>query len=69
MILPRRPASTLTAAEIAQLKDAYKAMRALDTSDPNDPREFLRQVNVHCWYCGVGTQVHFTWQFFVWHRA
>ncbi len=69
MILPRRPASTLSAAEISQLKDAYKAMRALDTSAPNDPRGFLRQANVHCWYCGEGTQVHFTWQFFVWHRA
>ncbi|MCS6262877.1 MAG: tyrosinase family protein [Nitrospira sp.] len=69
MILPRRPASTLSAAEITQLKDAYKAMRALDSSAPNDPRGFLRQANVHCWYCGVGTQVHFTWQFFAWHRA
>jgi polyphenol oxidase len=69
MILPRRPASTLSAAEITQLKDAYKAMRALDTSAPNDPRGFLRQANVHCWYCGAGTQVHFTWQFFAWHRA
>ena len=60
MILPRRPASTLSASEITQLKDAYKAMRALDTSAPNDPRGFLRQANVHCWYCGAGTQVHFT---------
>ncbi|HKU14247.1 MAG TPA: tyrosinase family protein [Steroidobacteraceae bacterium] len=68
-IRPRRPASTLSAAEITKLKDAYQAMRALSTSDPNDPRGFTQQANVHCWYCGAGTQVHFSWQFFAWHRA
>jgi polyphenol oxidase len=45
-------------------------MRALDTSDPNDPRGFRHQANVHCWSCaGEGPQVHFSWQFFAWHRA
>ncbi|MEX5213524.1 MAG: tyrosinase family protein [Nitrospiraceae bacterium] len=68
-ILPRRPASTLSAVEIQTLKNAYQAMRALDTSDPTDPRGFQHQANVHCWYCGVGTQVHGSWQFFAWHRA
>lgn len=68
-IRPRRPASTLNTTEIQKLKNAYQAMRALDTSDPNDPRGFQRQANVHCWYCGHGTQVHGSWQFFVWHRA
>jgi polyphenol oxidase len=68
-IRPRRPASTLNSAEIQKLKDAYQAMRALDTSDPNDPRAFHHQANIHCWYCGHGTQVHFSWQFFTWHRA
>jgi len=67
--LPRRPASTLTNAEVTKLRDAYKAMRALTTSDPSDPRGFQHQANVHCWYCGEGTQIHFSWQFFVWHRA
>src|SRR5688500_4832450 len=33
-IRPRRPASTLGTADIQKLKDAYQAMRALDTSDP-----------------------------------
>lgn len=69
MILPRRPASTLSADELKKLKEAYQAMRALDTSDPSDPRGFKRQGNIHCWYCGEGTQVHFSWQFFAWHRA
>lgn len=68
-IRPRRPASTLTNDEIEKLRNAYQAMRALDASDPNDPRGFKRQANIHCWYCGEGTQVHFSWQFFAWHRA
>jgi polyphenol oxidase len=68
-IRPRRPASTLSNPEIQKLKGAYQSMRALDTSDPNDPRAFRHQANIHCWYCGEGTQVHFSWQFFVWHRA
>lgn len=68
-IQTRRPASTLNSQEIQKLKDAYQAMRALDTSDPNDPRGFQRQANVHCWYCGHGAQVHGSWNFFAWHRA
>lgn len=68
-IRPRRPASTLSGADVQKLRDAYQAMRALDASDPADPRGFQRQANVHCWYCGAGTQIHFSWQFFAWHRA
>src|SRR5438093_7120371 len=69
-IRPRRPASTLSSAEIQKLRDAYKAMRALDSSDPTDPRGMLQQANVHCRYCtNPSVQVHFTWQFFAWHRA
>src|SRR4030095_259326 len=44
-ILPRRPASTLSRNEVTKLRDSYQAMRALDTSDPNDPRGFTRQAN------------------------
>lgn len=69
LIRPRRPASTLSSAEVQKLRDAYAAMRALDTSDPSDPRGMRQQANVHCWYCGEGTQIHFSWQFFAWHRA
>jgi polyphenol oxidase len=68
-IRPRRPASTLGAAEVQKLRDAYKAMRALDTSDPSDPRGFLQQANVHCRNCSQIVQVHFSWKFFPWHRA
>jgi len=71
-IRPRRPASTLSSDEITKLKAAYTAMRALDTSDPNDPRGFQRQANIHCWMCSEGgpsLAVHFSWKFFTWHRA
>lgn len=71
-IRPRRPAATLTGSEITKLKDAYQAMRALDTSDPSDPRGFQRQANIHCWMCsegGASLQVHGSWKFFAWHRA
>ena len=69
-IRPRRPASTLTAAEVQKLKVAYAAMRALSVSDPDDPRGFTHQANIHCWFCSVSTSpVHGNWQFFAWHRA
>src|SRR5436190_2007196 len=68
-IRQRRPASTLTAAEVTKLKAGYKAMRDLSTSDPNDPRGFDHQANIHCWNCGGSVQVHGSWQFFAWHRA
>jgi polyphenol oxidase len=68
-IRPRRPASTLSAGDVQKLRDAYKAMRALDTSDPADPRGFLQQANVHCRNCSQIVQVHFSWQFFPWHRG
>ena len=71
-IRPRRPASTLTSSEITKLKDAYQAMRNLDTSDPNDPRGFQRQANIHCFMCSEGGSsqwVHGSWKFFAWHRA
>lgn len=68
-IRPRRPASTLNAAEIQKLKAAYQAMRDLAASDPADPRGMLHQANVHCWNCGQSTQIHGSWSFFAWHRA
>jgi len=71
-IRPRQIADRLTPAEVTQLKAAYKAMRDLDTSDPNDPRGFRQQANVHCFFCATSDpsiQVHGTWKFFAWHRA
>jgi polyphenol oxidase len=70
-IRPRQIANKLTPAEVTQLKDAYKAMRALDTSDPNDPRGFKRQANIHCFHCAglASNQMHGSWTFLAWHRA
>ena len=70
-LLPRRPASTLTSSEVAKLKAAYQAMRALDTTDPADPRGFTRQANIHCLICvqAPTLQVHGTLNFLPWHRA
>src|SRR5438105_10992177 len=45
-IRPRRPASTLTTAEVQKLRDAYKAMADLQTNDPNDPLGMRQQANV-----------------------
>jgi polyphenol oxidase len=70
-IRPRQVANRLTSAEVDQLKAAYQAMRALDTSDPSDPRGFMQQANVHCVFCATdpALQVHGSWRFFAWHRA
>ena len=71
-IRPRQVANRLTQAEVTQLKAAYQAMRALDTSDPTDPRGFMQQANVHCHFCATvdpALQMHNSWRFFAWHRA
>ena len=71
-ILPRRPASTLSSAEVTRLRSAYQAMRDLSVSDPSDPRGFNHQANIHCWYCSeiaASLHVHGNWRFFAFHRA
>jgi len=69
---PRRPASTLTSSEVSKLRAAYQAMRALDTTDPSDPRGFLQQAHIHCYMCNQAPPaelVHYTLNFLPWHRA
>jgi polyphenol oxidase len=69
-IRPRKSAASLSTAEVARLKEAYKAMRDLAVSAPADPRGFTHQANIHCWNCaGGGGNVHGSWRFFAWHRA
>ncbi|KAG6393860.1 hypothetical protein SASPL_144434 [Salvia splendens] len=62
---------------LAKYEEAVRRMRALDKSDPDDPRGFTQQANVHCAYCNnaydqTGTSIplsiHFSWLFFPWHR-
>ena len=74
-IVPRKSAFDLNATEIARLRQAYAALRALSQSDPGDPRGWLQQAHVHCWYCGggsdgnEGTEIHNGWWFLPWHRC
>ena len=71
----RQSAFELTDSKAAQLRLAYQRLRGLTDSSPNDPRGWLRQANVHCWYCGgegnrtgAGPEVHGSWRFLPWHR-
>src|SRR5205814_8531160 len=63
------------AANLLRLQAAYAAMRNLTLTDPADPRGWMQQANVHCWYCGGGTdnvegeEIHGSWWFFAWHRC
>ena len=74
-ILPRLPASTLSAADVTKLRSGYTALRKLTTTAPNDPRGWLQQGDKHCWNCGgglngqMGEEIHGSWLFFPWHRA
>jgi polyphenol oxidase len=74
-IRTRKSASDLTPAEVSRLKAAYDEMRKLSRSNPDDPRGWLQQSLIHCWYCGggvdgrAGEQIHGSWWFFPWHRC
>ena len=65
----RKSIFALNAAEIAELRLAFHRLRALPSTDP---RAWLMQANVHCWYCAGDAStlqdVHGTWAFMPWHR-
>jgi len=69
-IVARKPVSAYSQAEIARLRAAYAAMRALPQSDP---RSWLTQADLHASYCrqcdNSTAQVHGSWSFLPWHRA
>lgn len=71
----RKSAFELSKTEVDRLKAAYAALRKLTKQHPEDPRGWLRQGHVHCWYCGggsdgrAGEEIHGSWLFFPWHRA
>jgi polyphenol oxidase len=71
----RKSAFELSQTEVDRLKSAYAVLRKLSTQHPEDPRGWLRQGHVHCWYCGGGNngregeEIHGSWLFFPWHRA
>lgn len=68
----RKSAWNLSTTELNNLRAAYQALRNLPTTDP---RSWIRQANVHCWYCGggqdgvAGEEIHGSWWFFAWHRC
>jgi polyphenol oxidase len=71
----RKSAFELSNTEVDRLKAAYAALRKLTKDTPDDPRGWLSQGHVHCWYCGggdngqQGEEIHGSWRFFPWHRA
>ena len=73
-ILPRKSAWDLSNGEITRLQSAYQAMRDLSTPNPNDPRGWMQQANVHCFNCSGGydpsnVEIHGGWWFMPWHRC
>lgn len=73
----RKSAFDLDRTEVERLAAAYAALRRLSRDDPLDPRGWLNQAHVHCWYCGgpkgdeagAGPEIHGSWNFLPWHRA
>ncbi|KAI3960554.1 hypothetical protein MKW92_042238 [Papaver armeniacum] len=70
----RKPAHMVDADYIAKFNKAITIMKSLPY---DDPRNFMRQANIHCIYCtGAYNQqnsnsllkIHRSWMFFPWHR-
>jgi hypothetical protein len=65
----RKSAFELDDSEQARLRNAYAALRKLSRDKPDDPRGWLRQGLVHCWYCSGaidalnGQEIHGGWWF------
>ncbi len=73
-VLPRKSVWDLSSAEVTRLKNAYQKLRELTTSNPNDPRGWMQQGNVHCFNCSGGydpsnIEIHGSWWFLPWHRC
>jgi|GEM_PF-922137 len=73
-IKPRKSAWDLSQMELDRLNAAYQALRNLTTTDPNDPRGWMQQANVHCFNCSGGydpsnVEIHGSWWFLPWHRC
>ncbi|XP_010254790.1 PREDICTED: aureusidin synthase-like [Nelumbo nucifera] len=71
----RRPAHLVDEEYIAKYNKAISIMKSLPY---DDPRNFMRQANVHCVYCSGAydqqnsnntiLKIHRSWLFFPWHR-
>jgi polyphenol oxidase len=71
----RKSIFDLDPTELSRLQAAYSALRALHQQKPDDPRGWLHQGIMHCWYCSGavdainGQEIHGGWWFLPWHRA
>jgi polyphenol oxidase len=70
-IVPRKPISSLSSTELAQLRTAFARLRALPSTDN---RRWVIQADMHAMYCqacnhDLVQSVHGSWIFFPWHRA
>ncbi|KAK4420641.1 Polyphenol oxidase II, chloroplastic [Sesamum alatum] len=76
----RPAAQNLSPEYIYKYNKAIECMKKLQEENPDDPRGFMQQANIHCAYCnGAYTypqpgqdpftlQTHFSWLFFPFHR-
>ena len=77
-IYERQGANIIVPDPVAKYKLAIQRMKQLDKDDPNDPRGFTQQANIHCAYCNgpydqvgyptLDIQIHNNWLFFPFHR-
>ncbi len=70
-IVQRQSVSSLSSAQIAQLRTAFARLRALPSGDT---RAWVIQADMHALYCkqcnhDLVQSVHGSWNFFPWHRA
>lgn len=73
-VMPRKSVWDLTPPELTRLEAAYAALRELTAKNPNDPRGWMQQANVHCYNCSGGydpsnVEIHGSWWFLPWHRC
>jgi Common central domain of tyrosinase len=61
-------------ARLARFEGAVKEMQDRSARDPNDPKGWLANANMHRDFCSTpgpfdAAQIHFCWWFIGWHRA
>jgi hypothetical protein len=61
------------AGRLAKFEGAVKEMQDRSASNPNDPKGWLANANMHRDFCSLSptnpAQIHFCWWFLAWHRA
>ncbi len=70
--IQRKAISALNGTEVVRLRLAYQKLRELAAANPQDPRGWMQQAQVHCFQCGGNPQqsdIHQSWLFLPWHRA